>query len=83
MRIGLSIFLLALGAILAFAVRDAVPGVSLTMVGYILMGAGVLTLIISLVVGMPRSSRRVSESRSVVDPGTGEQVTRNETRDVL
>ena len=82
MRIGLSIFLLALGAILAFAVRDAVPGVSLTMVGYILMGAGVLTLIISLVVGMPRSSRRVSESRSVVDPGTGEQVTRNATRDV-
>lgn len=83
MRIGLSIFLLALGAILAFAVRDAVPGVSLTMVGYILMGAGVLTLIISVVVGMPRSSRRVSESRTVVDPGTGEQVTRNETRDGL
>ncbi|MGJ9403291.1 DUF6458 family protein [Arthrobacter sp. KK5.5] len=83
MRIGLSIFLLALGAILAFAVSDAVPGVDLTIVGYILMAAGVLGVIISLVVGMPRSRRRVSESRTLQDPHTGEAVTRNETRNDL
>ena len=48
MGIGTSIFLLALGAILAFAVTDAISGVDLTLVGYILMGAGVLGLLISL-----------------------------------
>ncbi len=48
MGIGTSIFLLALGAILAFAVTDAISGVDLTVVGYILMGAGVLGLLLSL-----------------------------------
>lgn len=48
MGIGTSIFLLAVGAILAFAVTDAISGVDLTVVGYILMGAGVLGLILSM-----------------------------------
>jgi hypothetical protein len=48
MGIGTSIFLLALGAILAFAVTDAISGVDLTAVGYIMMGAGVLGLLISM-----------------------------------
>ncbi|MBG6190774.1 small-conductance mechanosensitive channel [Arthrobacter sp. CAN_A212] len=81
MRIGSSIVLIALGAILAFAVADGVDFVDLALVGYILMGVGVLGLIISLVMNAPRSQRRVSESRSVQDPNTGETVTRNETRD--
>lgn len=81
MRIGSSIVLIALGAILAFAVADGVDFVNLALVGYILMGVGVLGLIISLVMNAPRSQRRVSESRSVQDPNTGETVTRNETRD--
>ncbi|MBE0008347.1 MULTISPECIES: DUF6458 family protein [unclassified Arthrobacter] len=81
MRIGSSIVLIALGAILAFAVADGVDFVDLALVGYILMGVGVLGLIISLVMNAPRSQRRVSESRSVQDPHTGETVTRNETRD--
>jgi hypothetical protein len=81
MRIGLSIFLLALGAILAFAVQDVIPGVDLTMIGYILMAAGVVALIVSLVVGMPRGGRRVTESRTLRDQGTGETITRNETHD--
>ena len=50
MGIGTSIFLLAVGAILSFAVTDAISGVDLTTVGYILMGAGVLGLLISLLV---------------------------------
>ena len=81
MRIGSSIVLIALGAILAFAVADVVDFIDLTLVGYILMGVGVLGLIISLVMNAPRSQRRVSESRSIQDPNTGETVTRNETRD--
>lgn len=83
MRLGTSVVLIALGAILSFAVSDAVPGVDLTIVGYILMGAGALLLLLSLVQMGANSSRgRVTESRSVRDPGTGESVTRNETRDL-
>jgi uncharacterized membrane protein YedE/YeeE len=81
MRIGSSIVLIAIGAILAFAVADVVDFIDLRLVGYILMGVGVLGLIVSLVMNAPRSQRRVSESRTVQDPNTGEQITRNETRD--
>lgn len=80
MRIGSSIGLIVLGAILAFAVAASVPGVDLTVIGYILMAAGVIGLILSVVVYGPRSTHRVSESRSAIDPATGEAVTRNETR---
>lgn len=49
MGIGASIFLIAIGAILAFALEIAVGGVDLDMVGWILMGAGVLGLLWSLI----------------------------------
>lgn len=82
MRIGSSIFLIALGAILAFAVQaDIISIVDINLVGYILMGVGVIGLIASLLLAAPRRQNRVSESRSVVDPATGETITRNETRD--
>lgn len=81
MRIGSSIALIAIGAILAFAVADVVDFVDLRLVGYILMGVGVLGLIVSLLMNAPRNQKRVSESRSVQDPNTGERITRNETRD--
>lgn len=62
MGIGVSILLLAVGAILAFAVKaTTVMGVDVHIVGYILMAAGVIGLIWSLIV---RSMYR----RSVVDP---------------
>lgn len=50
MGIGTSIFLLAVGAILAFAVTDSISGLDLTVVGYILMAAGALGLVISLMI---------------------------------
>ena len=81
MRIGSSIFLIALGAILAFAVQVQVSFVDLALVGYILMGVGVIGLIASLILAAPRRQARVSESRSVVDPNTGETITRRESRD--
>ena len=80
-RIGSSIFLIALGAILAFAIRVQVSVVDLVLVGYILMAVGVIGLIASLVLAAPRRQARVSESRSVVDPNTGETITRRESRD--
>ncbi|MBD8869095.1 DUF6458 family protein [Nocardioides donggukensis] len=42
MGYGLGVFLMALGLILAFAVSDVIEGVDLTMVGYILVLAGIL-----------------------------------------
>ena len=82
MRIGSSIFLIALGAILAWAVAPGlIPNVDQVMVGYILMVVGVIGLITSLVLASPGRSRRVSETRSTVDPNTGETITRNESRD--
>ncbi|KQO38947.1 MULTISPECIES: DUF6458 family protein [unclassified Aeromicrobium] len=58
MQIGSSLFLLAAGAILAFAVQDAVNGVDLTMVGYILIAVGALGLIVSLILSGRSRDRR-------------------------
>lgn len=55
MYIGGSIVLLALGAILSFAVRDAVSGVDLVTIGYILMAAGALGIVLSLFINGQRS----------------------------
>ena len=73
MKIGLSILLLAAGAVLAFAVHVAVAGVDLRAVGWILMAVGLLGLIISLVVFTPRRNSRVIESQTT---GAGPTVTR-------
>jgi hypothetical protein len=54
MQIGASLFMIALGAVLAFAVTDAINGVDLTMVGYILLGVGVLGLLLSLMLAGQR-----------------------------
>lgn len=82
MKIGSSIALIAIGAIIAFAVpATLVPAVDLTMIGYILLALGVIGLIISMVMTGSRNTRRVSESRSVVDPNTGETVVRSESKD--
>ena len=62
MGIGLSVFLIAVGAILTFAVKATVAGIDLDVVGWVLMGAGLLGLIWSLVLV---SSRR---REVVIDP---------------
>jgi hypothetical protein len=49
MRIGTSLVLIAVGAILKFAVTTAVSGISLATVGVVLMVVGVVGLVISLV----------------------------------
>jgi hypothetical protein len=48
MTIGASVFLLAVGAILRFAVADTLENVDLGVVGVILMVAGVIGLLIGL-----------------------------------
>ena len=71
MTIGTSIFLIAVGAILKFAVHTHVSGVSLQTVGLILMIVGVIGLILSffwLTAWRDRSRRRdvVVEDRRYV-----------------
>ena len=47
--LGASIFLIAVGAILAFAVTAEFSGIDIQIVGWILMGAGALGLLLSLI----------------------------------
>ena len=48
MSLGVSIFLLAVGAVLTFAVDVTASGFSINTVGIILMAAGALGLVLSL-----------------------------------
>ncbi|WBC14803.1 DUF6458 family protein [Micromonospora sp. WMMA1998] len=79
MGIGTSIFLIAVGAILTFALNANVGGVDLDVVGWILMAAGVLGLIMTTLVRgrrrqvvttteQPVEYRRVEERRDVAPP---------------
>ena len=61
MTIGSGIFLIALGAILRYAVTDSISGVDLTTIGLILMIAGVVGLVIGLF--MMTTARRESRYR--------------------
>lgn len=63
MRIGTSIVVAAIGAILAFAVKDSFSGVDLRMIGIILMVAGALGLLLEVIFFAPR--RRVTSERTV------------------
>lgn len=49
MSIGLSLLLIAVGAVLKFAVSASVSGVSINTVGIVLMVVGVVGLVISLI----------------------------------
>jgi hypothetical protein len=61
MGYGLGIFLLAVGLILALAVQDTISGVDLTLVGWILVLAGVLVIVLTAVTfNRGRSARTVS-----------------------
>jgi Domain of unknown function (DUF6458) len=58
MWIGTGIFLLAVGAILKFAVTDGIEGVNLATVGVILMIAGIALTVISLLYAAMYRDRR-------------------------
>lgn len=79
MSIGAGIALFVIGAILAFAVQVDVPGLDLNLIGYILMGAGVVVFIIGLLL-LLRRRQSDTVTRTAVDPAAGEQITRQTTR---
>ena len=63
MGIGTSLFLIAVGAILYFAVNATISGLEIATIGLILMIVGVVGLVISLVF---LSSARRDRGRTVV-----------------
>ena len=73
MGIGFSIFLLAVGAVLAFAVHATVAGVDIHVIGWILMAAGALGLLLTLVIFMPRRRQTVVRTGGVA-PATDPSV---------
>ena len=80
MRLGTAIVLLALGAILTFALRVDVSGVDLQVVGWILMVTGALGVILEVAVWGPRQ-RRVTRTHAYGDPAVGAPVRRSTTEE--
>lgn len=75
MGIGVSLILIAIGAILTWAVETTVSGVDINTVGVILMVVGVVGLLISLAFwssfgfGAPGGRRRTTTTVNDVPPG--------------
>ena len=65
MGIGTSLVLIAIGAVLKFALTASVSGIELATVGVILMVVGILGLIISLLVLLQARDRGVVRDRVV------------------
>ena len=67
MTIGASIFLIAVGAILKYAVDVTVSGIEIQTIGLILMIAGVVGLVIGLFLMTQTRNRPVAYDDRVVD----------------
>ncbi|MFC5337673.1 DUF6458 family protein [Leucobacter denitrificans] len=67
MGMGSGIVLFVIGAILSFALNLTVDWIDLVFVGYLLMGAGALIFLISLVLYFSRRQRRTAAG-DPVDP---------------
>jgi hypothetical protein len=78
MGIGISVFLIALGAVLAFAVNLTVSGLELQTIGVILMVVGAIGLVASLVMwgGLTRPRTVVEDSYVDEAPAGGRRVVR-------
>ncbi|GAA3081798.1 hypothetical protein JOF29_004669 [Kribbella aluminosa] len=69
MSIGVGIFLMVVGAILSFAVRDTWSAVNLQVVGYILMLAGLAGILLSFYI----TNRRRRVETNAIDPAVEEE----------
>ncbi|AYF97123.1 DUF6458 family protein [Protaetiibacter intestinalis] len=78
MSIGLGIFLIVVGAILTFALNVDATWIDLDLVGYLLMGAGVVVTLIGIVL-LVRKRQTVTTVRTSVDPRTGTRVDQRAT----
>ena len=68
MGIGASIAMIAIGAIIKYALPSSVLGIHLGVIGVILMIVGVLGLAVTVLVFMPRSRRPVETAYVTREP---------------
>ena len=78
MGYGLGVFLLALGLILALAVRDSIEAIDLTMVGWILAGVGLLAIVVT---AMTTMRSRTASSVATTTHADGTQTTTERRQD--
>lgn len=78
MYIGLGIFLIVVGAILVFALNIDIPGVGDDTLGWILILAGALAIVLSLALSSRRRAGVTSVRETQVDPVTGSRVERTD-----
>ncbi|TDW17846.1 DUF6458 family protein [Kribbella kalugense] len=69
MSIGVGIFLMVVGAVLAFAVRDSWDAVNLQVIGYILLLAGLAGILLSFYI----TNRRRRVETDAIDPAVEEE----------
>ncbi len=81
MSIGIGIFLLVLGAILAFAVHANFGWLDINVVGWILILAGVVELVITLMVWSRRRNASTVTQREVYQNGQPTTVTERTVHD--
>ncbi|GIH68356.1 DUF6458 family protein [Sphaerimonospora thailandensis] len=78
MGFGASLAFIAIGAVLAFAVKWDVPGIDLQMIGWILMGVGVVgALLTSLYTRRPQAEETVEAIEPevyTVDPAAEQHI---------
>jgi hypothetical protein len=80
MSIGLGIALIVIGAIFAFAIEVNIPGLDGHAFGWILIAAGVLVLVLSMVVANTGRKRRSVVVTEHADGTVSESERRTETR---
>ena len=78
MYIGLGIVLIVIGAILAFVLQVDIPGMDDGMLGWILIAAGVLAILLSFAMTRRRPAGMTTTRESHVDPATGTRVDRTD-----
>ena len=78
MYIGLGIFLIVIGAILVFALNIDIPGVGDDTLGWILILAGALAIVLSLALSSRRRAGVTSVRETQVDPATGSRIERTD-----
>jgi hypothetical protein len=76
MGYGLGVFLTALGLILALAVQDVIDAIDLTMIGWILVLAGVLVLVLTAV---QTNAKRQRTTTATTTHSDGSQTTEQRT----
>ena len=80
MGYGFGAFLLVVGLVLALAVTDAVEGVDLTMVGWIMAAVGLVVIVLTAVTW--NSGRRARNVQTTTHPDGSQTVRENRSSNI-